>query len=156
MPGNYCQNSETCQYSLCLDTHTHVHVVFSLVRSFWCVACRGLEVIGHCYAVDIMVICCFLIRQLESSFSPTLYLFLSVLCGVIYLYAVFIYLYIIMSHWLELPWPSSPLGCSICNSCLVFLFLFPETNSFIWLIAGILSASLQIFAPVSSHKFHLL
>jgi len=79
-----------------------------------------VEVISHCYVVD-MVTCCLIIiysqLKLESSFPPICYLILICsMCSVIYLFTVFMYLFIIIPYQLGLPHSSTLLRCSVCNS----------------------------------------
>lgn len=90
------------------------------MRSYWCLVLCVLEVISHCYMVD-MVTCCLIIRysqlKLESSFRTICYLILICsVCNVIYLFTVFMYLFIIISYQLGLPHSSTLLRCSVCNS----------------------------------------
>jgi len=92
MPGNYCQTLVSIVVAtipilclcLCLSVLPTLPSPYplqfvSLMRSYWCLVLCVVEVISHCYMVD-MVTCCLIIRyfqlKLESSFPPICYLIL--------------------------------------------------------------------------------
>jgi hypothetical protein len=118
----------------------------SLMRSYSCLVLCVVEVISHCYMVD-MVTCC-LIRysqlKLESSFPPICYLILiCFVCNIIDLFTIFMYLFIIVSAGVATFHPHY--WDAVCVT-LSNLLVFVSRENFFVLIAGTQSASSLILA----------